>query len=142
MERRICSAKLDTGYGLGNIRWVSDGKPLLELSFEVSPKVPVVDDPGRDDVGVGGVAASAEELPRVVAPPETRAVALKHKQISNRSDIHHDFILKTNKTADLSENIITCSTFMPQPAHLHLWPPRARARLRGAGCTCIKSVSN
>ena len=30
---------------------------------------------------------------------------------------------------------------MPQPAHRHLWPPRARARLRGAGCTCIQSVS-
>ena len=89
MERRICSAKLDTGYGLGNIRWVSDGKPSLGLSFEVSPKVPVVDDPGRDDVGVGGVAASAEELARVVAPPETGAVALQ----DNKSDIHHDFQL-------------------------------------------------
>ena len=80
MERRICSAKLDTGYGLGNIRWVSDGKPSLGLSFEVSPEVPVVDDPGRDDVGVGGVAAGAEELARVVAPPETGAVALQHNK--------------------------------------------------------------
>ena len=41
----------------------------------------------------------------------------------------------------MSEILLTCSTFMPQPAHLHLWPPRARARLRGAGCTCIQSVS-
>ena len=93
MERRICSAKLDTGYGLGNIRWVRHGKPSLGLSFESSPEVPVVDDPGRDDVGVGGVAASAEELARVVAPPETGAVALQH----NKSDIHHDFTLKTIK---------------------------------------------
>ena len=86
MERRICSAKLDTGYGLGNIQWVSHGKPLLGLSFEVSPEVPVVDDPGRDDVGVGGVAARAEELPRVVAPPETRAVTL---QQTNQKQVRH-----------------------------------------------------
>ena len=98
MERRICSAKLDTGYGLGNIRWVSDGKPSLGLSFEVSPEVPVVDDPGRDDVGVAGVAASAEELARVVAPPETRAVALQNKTNQTFNEpIHHDFTLKTIK---------------------------------------------
>ena len=56
----------------------------------------MVDDPGRDDVGVGGVAASAEELARVVAPPETGAVALQ----DNKSGTgHHNFTLKTNKTA-------------------------------------------
>ena len=68
------------------MRWQSHGKPLLGLSFEVSPEVPVVDDPGRDDVGVGGVAACAEELPRVVTPPETRAVALKQ---TNQEQVRH-----------------------------------------------------